>query len=86
MEMNHDISSFYLERKQYLEKLKKGRDDSSPLYKRTVNILISENEKGLIEEIRKPFSKINKTEIDQSITEERFKSWLKENGKRDIDY
>lgn len=73
-----NIASFYMERKQYLENLKRKRDkDSSPLFKRTVDILTMETEDGLRRDIEDEFSVFQSKVEDDSSFQERLDRYLK---------
>lgn len=76
--MSFDFGNFYLQRKQYLEKLKKSKQNSNDLVKnlvkRTIDLLVYESESGLVDliESNNPKSPIQ----DKSTVEERYKSFL----------
>ena len=64
MGTNFDFVTFYLERKQELENCKRKRQNSSPLVKRTLEILIQGTEEGLKDNLELPFKKLNKEITD----------------------
>lgn len=73
-----NMVSFYIERKQYLDNLKRKREkDSSQLFKRTVNILSMESEDGLRREIIDEFPNLQSKVEDDSTLQERFNKYLK---------
>lgn len=74
----NDLGSFYLKRKQHLDKLK-PKNDSAASLERTIKILSNEAVEMLKEEIESPYRKINKSDSDcNSSFEERFYKYLKE--------
>ena len=68
----------FLERKQYLDNLKRKREkDSSLVFKRTIDILSMETEDGLRREIEDEFSNLHSKVEDDSTFKERFDKYLK---------
>lgn len=74
-----DSTTFLLKKKQYLNELKKkAGDNSSPLFKRTVDILSFESEEALRESVKTPNKFQEKILDDNSTFEERFQEYIKE--------
>lgn len=73
--MSFDFGIFYLKRKQYLEELKKSKQNSNEIVKRTLEIIISETESGMSDLIESPFCSVSEM-IQEQGEEERFKSFL----------
>lgn len=75
--MDIDLSHFYLDRKQYLNNLKRKRNNSL-LFDRTVNILIIGTEEGLKHESEDQFKRFNKKVLeDDKSFQKRFEKYIK---------
>jgi hypothetical protein len=75
----NDLTSFYLERKQYLTNLRKKKErDSSSIFSRTINILEKDSEKIVVDNIESISLYKSNINIDNSSFEEKLERFIKE--------